>query len=78
MTLFDDTAIARAVQGVIDSGDLPVGHTNALVATVDATGAQFIVGVQRQQGAATWQIQGLYRHDWSGNDSAGARVLVSW
>jgi hypothetical protein len=57
---------------------LPEGHTNALVGTVDATGAQIILGFKKDAHGATWEFQGGYRHEWSGDDIGSGKLIVSW
>lgn len=56
---------------------VPDGHTNAIVGTVDASGAQviamFALGADRR-----WQITAAGVHAWSGDTRAGASVLYSW
>lgn len=78
-SIFDQTGLSRALTETLGAVDLPDEHRNAVVGMVDQQGASFIVTVQREEFGATWQIQGLVRHDWVTNDNeAGGRVLVSW
>jgi hypothetical protein len=78
VTIFSDSQLAKLVSDTIPMSSLPAGHTNAIVGTVDATGAQVVVGVTKDLASATWQVQGAYRQEWSGNKSAAAKVIVSW
>jgi hypothetical protein len=57
--------------------DIPDGHTNAIVGTVDASGAQIVasfkLGADRR-----WQITAAGVHAWNGDTTAAASVIYSW
>lgn len=77
MTIFSQDQLAKAVAAI--PTDLPEEHTSAIVGTVDSTGAEVLVGFQKDAAGGTWQAQGAFRHDWSTNDnSVGARLIYSW
>lgn len=65
-----DAAISRA------STDIPPGHTHAIVATVDQTGAQFAVVFGSSDG--NFKAVAAFEHSWDGNDSVGAKLIESW
>jgi len=57
--------------------DLPTGHTNAIVGTVDSTGAQVLASFKL--GADNhWTATGVAKHEWSGDNQVGASVVYSW
>jgi alkaline phosphatase len=75
--MFDQKALDNALQEAL--ANVPSDHTNVVLATADTTGAEFVVGMKRDWNGASWQVQGLYRHEWStSEDTLGAKVLVSW
>jgi hypothetical protein len=76
MTIFSQTQLQQAVAAI--PPDLPEGHSSAIVGTVDQTGAQVIVGFKKDALGGTWQAQGAFRHDWSGDNSVGARFIYSF
>ena len=56
---------------------IPDGHTNAVIGTVDQTGAQVIV-VAKLGADKNWTVSAEGRHDWSGDNQVGANVIYSW
>lgn len=78
MTIFSPDQLAVIVKQTLPT-TLPVGHSNAIVATVDQTGAQVVVGFHRDLGTGLWEAQGAYRHTWAtGDNQVGARFIYSW
>jgi hypothetical protein len=77
VTIFSDSQLAKLVTDTIPAS-LPAGHTNAIVGSVDATGAEVVIGFQKDTNSGTWQVQGAYRHEWSGSNDVGARLIYSW
>lgn len=49
---------------------------HAIVGTVDQHGAQVVAGFKFKDGK--WELQGAARHEWTGEDSVGAKVLLKW
>lgn len=76
MTIFNADQLATLVSTI--PNDLPEGHANAIVGGVDQTGAQVVVGFQRDALKGTWQAQGAYRHTWAGDNQVGAKLIYSW
>lgn len=76
MTIFSPAQLSALAATI--PPDLPVGHRNALVGGVDSTGAQVVLVFSRPLGVGTFQAQGAIRHDWSGDDSVGAKFMYSW
>ncbi len=74
--IFTNDQLAEAIHKA--TPQLPNNHTNAIVGSVDATGAQVVIGFQKDTVSGSWQIQGAYRHAWAGDDSASVTVLYSW
>lgn len=74
MPLFSDTALKQIVAQTLPQ--LPPGHHNAVVGTVDANGIKVVAGLKLKDGHV--EVTGAFEHDWSGNDQAGANVLLSW
>lgn len=56
---------------------VPDGHTNALVGTVDQSGAQFLASFKLGAGNK-WTATGVARHQWTGENQVGASVVYSW
>ena len=76
MTMFSPDQLADAVAHI--PTDLPEGHSSAIVGTVDLTGAQVLVGFRKDTAHGTWEAQGAFRHDWTGDSSLGARFIYSF
>lgn len=77
--LFDASALDTAVHTVLESSDVPAGHMNVIVGTVDSSGAALVIGLKRDVNGISWQLQGLYRHDWTTHeDQVAGRVIASW
>lgn len=55
--------------------DVPKDHRVAVVGTFDRNGAAVVANFASVDGR--WKLQAAYRHDWSGNDSIGAKVMFS-
>lgn len=73
MPIFSEAALKKVVQ---ESLTIPPGRTNAVVGLVDVNGVKIVAGVKLQGGKV--EITGAYEHDWNGDDSVGAKVLLSW
>lgn len=56
---------------------LPDGHKNAIVGTVDLTGAKVVAGFSLGPDNKL-KFSGAFEHDWTGDNKAGAQVLYSW
>ena len=73
IAVFSPEQLAKAISDTMPL--VPSGHTNAIIGTVDATGAQFVITAKLSEG---WTISGLARHDWAGENQVGASVVYSW
>lgn len=73
--LFTADALGRVVQEQLAT--LPAGHRNAIIGSVDASGVQIVAGVALDA-QAHWMVQGVFHHDWSGDTTGAAKVIVSW
>lgn len=75
-TLFGPSQLKAIVQqGICDA--VPAWKTNAIVGTVDKTGAQVLVSCKLGD-QERWIITGAVHHDWSGDTQAGAAVVYAW
>lgn len=74
MTIFSQDQLAQIVKDSLVN--VPAGHTNAVVATVDQSGVKIVAGFSLHDDR--WRIEGAYAHDWDGEDTAGAKVILSW
>ena len=74
LIVFGPDQLAAAVKQA--DAAVPPGHTNALVGTVDSTGAQVLLTMK--MGTGGWTASGIARHDWSGDNQIGASVVYSW
>lgn len=49
-----------------------------IVGTVDKTGAQVVAAFKMRRDDFTWELQGIARHDWDGNNSGQGKVILRW
>lgn len=75
MAIFSPTQLAQAVATAAPL--VPTGHTNAIIGTVDSTGAQVVL-VLKLGDNDRWRATAVGRHDWTGDDSVGGSVVYSW
>ena len=71
--IFSPDALARALAAVPQSSD-PT-HPNALVGTVDSTGAKVALVMKFSD---SWEVQTAFEHDWTGDNSVGAKIIGRW
>ncbi len=74
--LFGPESINKIISETLP--DLKPGINNVVVGTVDKSGAQVVASFQRTQGPVQWQLQAVARHEWSGDSSAAAKVMLQW
>lgn len=72
--LFSPEQLAVAAKTV--NNLVPDGHTNAVVGTVDSSGAQVLLTMKRRE--SRWVATAIARHDWTGDNALGASVVYSW
>lgn len=77
MTYFSPEQLAQLVKETIPDA-VPGDRSNAVVATVDLKGARIVASFTRPWYSATWQLQAVAEHDWTGDNTVGAKVLLSW
>jgi len=65
-----DAHIASALK------DVPTGDHNAIVTSVDATGANVAVIIHSAD--SHWTAKVAVEHDWTGNNSGAGEVIYSW
>lgn len=77
MNIFSPEALAKIINETIPL-NTDKTHTNAIVAGIDQHGAQVVARFEKQGSA--WVLDGdaVVRHDWSGDNSVGARVILKW
>ena len=76
VVLFSAEQLAKAVASVEPL--IPKEHTRgALVGTVDDSGAQVVVMLRPGENGH-WSANLVGRHEWSGDNQAGASLVYSW
>lgn len=55
---------------------VPPGHSSAVAAAVDASGAK--VGLIIGSSDGHWQAKAALEHDWGGDNKVAGSVLYSW
>jgi hypothetical protein len=73
VSIFSPEQLEQIIQRTLPA--TPANHSHAVVATVDQNGAQVVASFKR---TSHWELQAAAQHEWSGDDSVGARVLLSW
>lgn len=76
VTIFSPQQLQQIVSQTIPQ-NLPDGHKNAIVGTVDQDGAQVVAGFKLGQNDH-WEVTGAFRHQWSGENEVGASIIASW
>lgn len=75
--VFSAAELNRIVQQTIPAAT-DATHRNAVVGTVDQSGAQIVASFRRPTGAAEWTLEAAARHTWTGDNQAGASVILKW
>lgn len=70
ISIFDQSDLDRRLAKLIPKGD-----NNAIVFDMDLHGAKFAAHVEK---GTHWTLQGVYEHDWSGEDSLAGQVIYHW
>ena len=65
-----DAHIATALQ------DVPSGDHNAVVTSVDSSGANVAVVIHSANGH--WTGKAAFEHDWTGTNQAAGELMYSW
>jgi hypothetical protein len=76
--LFSNEALTQALADV-DALTASTGKTNAVVGSVDSTGASVALVMAKTDGAVDWSIKAAFSHDFTtGGNSFGAGAGVAW
>lgn len=76
--IFSPEALAKIVNDTLPSAT-DKDHTNAIVGGIDQNGAQVVAHFE-YDAKRGWVLNAdaVARHDWSGDNSVGARVILKW
>lgn len=66
-----------------ESIPLDAPETHIIVGTVDLEGAQIVASFKRQMNPTIshgigWELQAVARHDWTGDNQVGGKVILRW
>ncbi len=77
-TYFSPEQLTAIVNKVLPQDATP--GQKVVVGTVDMTGAQVIAGFKRKASddGFVWEFQAAARHNWGGDNTVGAKVLLKW
>ena len=73
-TIFSPEALQKIVLDTLPTDGQP--NEKVVVGTVDHLGAQVVASFKFREDR--WELQAAARHDWTGEDSVGAKVLLRW
>lgn len=76
-TIFSSQQLATIVNETIPAATDPT-HTNAVVLGVDQTGAQVVAHFQKDGNGWQLDADAVAQHQWSGDNSVGAQVVLKW
>lgn len=68
--MFSADELAKLVADTV-----PADRSHAVVLDVDLTGAAVTVKMTKDE---HWEVDAIFRRDWSGNTNAAAKVVYSW
>lgn len=79
MKIFSPEATSRLVQELI----IPAAEattTRVVVGTVDEDGAQVVASFKKRPapGGFSWELQAAARHEWTGDNGIGGKVILQW
>jgi hypothetical protein len=72
-SIFSPEALQKVVSETLPTDGKP--GEKVVVGTVDQHGAQVVASFKMKD---KWELQAAARHDWDGNNSVGAKVLLRW
>lgn len=75
--IFSQEQLRKIVDDQLKASDLPKDHKVAVVGTVDRDGAQAIAVFTKSTVDGDWQFSAGARHEWTGDNSVGAKVVFS-
>lgn len=73
-SIFSPEALTKVVTETLPNDGKP--NEKAVVGTVDQHGAQVVASFKFKEDR--WELQAAARHDWNGDNSVGAKVLLRW
>ena len=73
--LFSPERLQQVVTETLPQDDDPRMHL--VVGTVDQHGVQILASFKRRPDTI-WELQAVARHDWTGENSVGGRVILRW
>lgn len=71
--IFSPEALAKVVSETLPADAKP--GDKVVVGTVDQNGAQVVASFKLKD---KWELQAAARHEWNGDNSVGAKVLLRW
>jgi hypothetical protein len=77
-SIFSPEALSKVVSDTLPADARP--GEKIVVGTVDQNGAQVVASFKNnvQGSGLNWELQAAARHDWNGDNSVGAKVLLRW
>lgn len=76
--IFSQQQLAQIVEQTITPA-VRGPFTHVVVGTIDPKGAQVVVAFKNDVTTGfQWEVQGVGRHDWNGDDTIGAKVILKW
>ncbi len=72
--IFSPESLKKVIDTTLPSDGKP--NEKVVVGTVDQHGAQVVASFKFKENK--WELQGAARHDWNGDNSVGAKVLLRW
>ncbi len=76
-TYFSPDQLAAIVKDALPPV-LADGPRHAIVATIDQDGVKVVASFTRPLADGTWTLQAAATHDWTGDTTVAARVLLAW
>lgn len=76
LTIFSAAQLTKLVNDTMPKDAQPGDHITVL--TVDQAGAQIAASFKLKADKVTWDLQAAARHDWTGENSVGAKILLRW
>ena len=73
-SIFSPEALQKIVLDTLPTDGQP--NEKVVVGTIDQHGAQVVASFKFREDR--WELQAAARHDWTGEDSVGAKVLLRW
>ncbi len=76
--IFSPEALAKIVNDTIPAEQPGDTHNFVLVGGVDQTGAQIVARFEKARGKWTLDADAVWHHNWTGDNTVGAQVLMKW